>query len=91
MEYPKMIYHIVEEPIIVQDKDEESKYLNRGWSISPVQFDEIRAVEAKIAYHKSEVDRLSDILGVLTFAPEEKEAAPVKNKGGRPRKVEAVA
>ena len=31
------------------------------------------------------------IEAALTFAPEEKEAAPVKNKGGRPRKVEAVA
>jgi hypothetical protein len=62
IEFPKMIYHCVEPPVIVKDKEEEQAYLAKGWSTTLQTFDEIKALKAKIAYHQSEVTRLEDIL-----------------------------
>jgi hypothetical protein len=64
-EFPQMLYHIVENPIIVQNKQELDKYLEQGWSKTPKDFDEIKLVKAKIKYHQSEVERLEEILEKL--------------------------
>jgi len=77
-DYPRMIYHIVEEPRIVQDAEEEKHYIDRGWSRTPVMFTEIRAIEAKIAWHRAEALRLAERLDELKngLAPEKEVESP---------------
>ena len=61
-EFPQMIFHVVEPPMVVKDKQELEKYLSQGWAMTSQEFDQIKMVQAKIAYHESEVARLQEIL-----------------------------
>lgn len=71
-EFPQMIFHIVEEPLTINTKEEKAYYLDRGWMLTPQHFDALKAVKAKIAYHESEVRRLKEILVGMDVPEEEK-------------------
>ena len=84
-DFPRMIYHIVEDPIVVRDEQELDRYLKQGWAKTPVVFNEINALKAKIAYHESEAQRLKSVLAIV-----EKNLGPEpeieKRHPGRPKK-----
>jgi len=82
--YPRMIYHIIEDPIVVQSEEEMNEYIKKGWAKSPVLFTEINALNAKIAYYKSEIERLNEI---LTQKQAEIGNTEEKRGPGRPKKV----
>lgn len=73
-DFPKMIYHVVEEPIIVQTEEGLQEMLEAGWSESPVVFSEAKALDAKIAELET---RLKDLkkkrLALRPAKPEVKE------------------
>jgi hypothetical protein len=95
-DFPRMIYHVVEEPKIVQNADEMKMHLDRGWSRTPQTFSEVNAIRAKIAYHQAEAERLADKLieledaqeEALTVTDEERFGTAVQEpkKPGRPKK-----
>ena len=53
--FPKMIYHVVEEPIIVFNEEDLKSFVDKGWSVDPIRFSEVRAIKVKIAHHKAEL------------------------------------
>lgn len=57
-EFPKMLYHVVEPPKVVNTPEEEREWLSKGWSTSAVVFSELAAVEAKIAETKTTLKAL---------------------------------
>lgn len=61
-DYPRMVYHVVESPVIVYSDEELQFHLDRGWSRTPKDFSELEALKAKIAYHQAEAERLADKL-----------------------------
>jgi hypothetical protein len=63
--FPQMIFHVVESPKVVNTKEELDAHLAKGWSMTSVEFDRVKMVQAKIAYHKSEIERLSEMLEVF--------------------------
>jgi len=67
-DYPRMLHHIVEEPKIVNNAEEEKYLIDRGWSRTPQEFSEIKAIEAKIAYHRAEALRLAERMDELLEA-----------------------
>lgn len=79
-DFPRMIYHVVDAPVIVYDKVELDDYLEKGWSLTPVLFDEIKALQAKIAHHKSEAARLTKVLDELMSEDEQMREAQKENK-----------
>lgn len=70
IDFPRMIYHVVLEPLIVKSEEELNSHIEKGWCLTPVLFDEIKALKAKIAFHESEAARLQEILDNMD-APEE--------------------
>jgi hypothetical protein len=62
IDFPRMIYHIVEDPKVVFNSEDLQFNLNRGWSMTPETFSEVKALRAKIAYHQAEAERLADKL-----------------------------
>lgn len=73
-EFPQMIFHIVENPRTVDTKEELDEYLAKGWSMTSVEFDKVKMVESKIAYHQAEIERLTDLLGELNTEPKKAHA-----------------
>jgi hypothetical protein len=57
-EFPKMLYHVVEPPKVVNTSEEEREYLEKGWSTNPVVFSELAAADAKIAETKTALKAL---------------------------------
>jgi|SRR5208337_505436 len=60
--YPQMLYHIVLEPAIAADAKEEEEYIAKGYTRDIKKFTDENLIKAKMAYHQSEYDRLSDLL-----------------------------
>jgi len=81
MDYPRMLYHFVEDPITVMSEEEENTYLEKGWERSPVVFNEIKLLEAKIAYYESEIVILKQNLEAFLTASH----VEIKRKPGRPK------
>jgi hypothetical protein len=77
LDFPRMIYHVVDDPITVNDAETIQLYLDKGWSLRPVEFSEADAIRAKIKYHEAEAARLKEVLveidGVQPEAPVEPE------------------
>jgi hypothetical protein len=48
-DFPRMIYHYIKKPIVVNTEEELTAYLDQGWSKTPVEMNEIAALDAKIA------------------------------------------
>jgi len=48
-DFPQMIYHYIKAAIVVTNEEDLKKYLSEGWSKSPVEMNELAALDAKIA------------------------------------------
>ncbi len=48
-EYPRMVYHLVHSPRVVQDSGEMARAKEEGWSEQPVEATEASMLDAKIA------------------------------------------
>ena len=83
-EYPKVLYHVVHEPIIVKNKEEVEEHCAAGWSPSPQEFNEVNALQAKIAWHNTEASRLQGKLDGLLRR--EKDAQAVSEAGPKEEK-----
>ena len=57
-EYPKMMYHVVLDPKIVENEAEEQALVEAGWEYSPVAFSEQRVLDAKIKQTEVELKEL---------------------------------
>jgi hypothetical protein len=64
-EFPMMIYHSVEKPVIVKDKSELDGYLAKGWRKEPYQFSKMERLEREINWHEEETLRLKGELAML--------------------------
>lgn len=78
-QYPQMLYHVVLDPITVENEKDETYYLSKGWSRTPLLFDEIKMLKAKIAFYEGELIILKNNLYAMT---QKKKAltAPEKSK-----------
>lgn len=89
-DYPKMLFHVVEEPIVVKDLEEEKKYTSVGWRETSEKFDAYNLIKAKIVYHESQIELLVNNLNKIKAEENiNDESLEVKRKPGRPRKEEA--
>jgi hypothetical protein len=52
--FPRMIYHVIEKPTVVTSQEELEKFLDRGWSTTPVKMNELAILDVKI----SEVEQM---------------------------------
>ena len=59
-EYPKMLHHVVKPPMIVADEEEEVRMLKQGWALSPQEFSEEAALEAKIQEEQAFMEELKE-------------------------------
>ena len=69
-DFPQMIFHIIEPQRVVNDKEELQYYIDRGWSMTSVEFDEIKMVKTKISHHEAEAQRLKAILVKMDISAE---------------------
>ena len=76
LDFPRMIYHVVDDPITVGDMDTLNKYLEKGWSLRPVEFSEADAIRAKIKHHEAEAARLKEVLVDIDGIQPEASPAP---------------
>jgi mannose-1-phosphate guanylyltransferase len=51
-DFPKMLFHVVEKPIVVNDEEEQKLYAAKGWQETSVVFDAYNLLKAKIAYYE---------------------------------------
>ena len=72
-EYPRWVYHVVEEPVLAKDADEVQYYLERGWTIDPKIFSEKEALLAKIRYYQAELERLTQVYTQMVSDSQRKE------------------
>ena len=64
-DYPKMMYHVVMEPTVVNNEEEEIALIEAGWEKSPVAFSEEKAIDAKIAQNKVEAKELANKKAII--------------------------
>ena len=85
--FPQMIFHVVEAPMVVKSKEELERYLKQGWSMTSIEFDQIKMVRAKMDYHHAEFERLAEVLADLeALVPEPEKAsdpASCASSGGK--------
>ena len=89
IDFPRMIYHIVEDPKIVFNAEDLKYNIDRGWSMTPETFSEVKAIRAKIAYHQAEAERLTDkLIEIEDKDKEEKKplAEPAESTTAEPKK-----
>jgi hypothetical protein len=65
-DYPMMIFHISQKPIIINNSDELNMYLAKGWKQDPFQINEIDRLNKEINWHEEEGRRLQEELDTLT-------------------------
>jgi len=54
-EFPRMIYHIAEDPKIVYSENEFKAHLGRGWLPTKNEYAEAEALRAKIEYYQEQI------------------------------------
>lgn len=75
-EFPRAIYHVSEEPLVVNGEEELEKRLSEGWSKVPFDIPEDVKLQQKIDYYKKEVAGLEEKLNALLKSKEKAEEAP---------------
>ena len=70
-EYPRMIYHPVQEPVIVMTKEELEEYVAKGWTTDTGKRNEIAYLESVI---KKTEDELKTMRNNLRFLKSEGKA-----------------
>ena len=53
--FPKMLYHVVYEPVIVQNEEEFADHIKKGYSSDRITATEANLIRAKIAWMESEL------------------------------------
>ena len=61
-EYPRVLFHDVNEPIAVYSLEEMTKMLASGYKKHPSDFDEQERICKDITYHENEIKKLKDRL-----------------------------
>ncbi len=88
--FPRMIYHLIEGQKIVNNPSQYEDHLKKGWTKSPEEFTEVKALQLKIKQTEEELKIMKDNLKTLLEEDDEEEAeeeeTPIKKevkKGSR--------
>lgn len=63
--FPRMIYHILEGQKIVNSPSELKQHFNDGWTSSPEEYNDVKALQAKICQTEKDLEKMKENLQTL--------------------------